>query len=86
VVAFDLDQTRRTVGAAGVYADPNDPLSFAKAIDELLADPARREAMGEAGRRLIEEGLSWDCQAAKYVDVFDRSLGVHAGRVDPEAA
>ena len=26
VVAFDLDQTRRTVGAAGVYAEPNDPL------------------------------------------------------------
>jgi glycosyltransferase involved in cell wall biosynthesis len=78
VVAFDLEQTRRTVGAAGVYADPNDPLSFAKAIDELLADPARREAMGAAGRRLIEESLAWDHQAAKYIDVLRRSLGLDA--------
>jgi glycosyltransferase involved in cell wall biosynthesis len=83
VVAFDLDQTRRTVGAAGVYAEPNDPRSFARAIDELLADPARREAMGEAGRRLIEEGLSWDHQASKYVDVLRRLLDSHARTGEP---
>ena len=83
VVAFDLDQTRRTVGAAGVYAEPNDPRSFARAIDELLADPARREAMGEAGRRLIEEGLSWDHQASKYVDVLRRLLDAHARSGEP---
>jgi glycosyltransferase involved in cell wall biosynthesis len=80
VVAFDLDQTRRTIGAAGLFAEPNDPLSFARAIEELLTDPARREAMGRVGRRLIEDGLSWDRQAEKYIDLLDRSVGVPAGR------
>jgi asparagine synthase (glutamine-hydrolysing) len=75
VVAFDLEETRRTVGSAGEYATPNDPRSFAVAIDGLLSDPDRRRAMGATGRRLIRDGLAWDYQRVAYVGVYDALLG-----------
>ena len=71
VVAFDLEETRRTVGSAAEYATPNDPRSFAVTIDGLLSDPDRRRAMGETGRRLIRDGLAWDYQRVAYVRVYD---------------
>lgn len=86
VVAFDLDQTRRTVGAAGVYATPNDPRSFARAIDELLADPGRRAAMGIEGRRRVEEELAWDRQATRYVELFAGRLATDGARGTPRPA
>jgi glycosyltransferase involved in cell wall biosynthesis len=75
VVAFDLDETRRTVGTAGVYAEPNDPRSFAAAIDGLLSEPARRRKMGDTGKQLVRDGLSWDCQRVAYIGVYDALLG-----------
>jgi len=74
VVAFDLEETRRTVGSAAAYATPNDPRSFAMTIDRLLSDPDRRHAMGATGRRLIRDGLAWDYQRVAYVGVFDALL------------
>jgi glycosyltransferase involved in cell wall biosynthesis len=74
VVAFDLDETRRTVASAGVYATPNDPRSFAAAIDDLLSDPNRRREMGANGRSLVRGGLSWDHQRVAYVGVYDALL------------
>jgi glycosyltransferase involved in cell wall biosynthesis len=76
VVAFDLEETRRTVGAAGVYVSGNDPLAFAKAIDGLLSDPERRHTMGEIGRQLVRDSLAWEHQQVRYVGVYDRLLGV----------
>lgn len=74
VVAFDLDETRRTVGAAGVYATGNDPAGMGALIDELLDDPAARRAMGEHGMMAVRDGLSWDHQSVRYVHVFENLL------------
>jgi glycosyltransferase involved in cell wall biosynthesis len=45
--------------------------AVAKAVDELLADPARRAAMGEAGRRAWQERFTWDAAAARYEAVYE---------------
>jgi phosphatidylinositol alpha-1,6-mannosyltransferase len=42
-------------GVTGFLVDPLDPAAIAGAIAALLADPARAEAMGAAGRRRVEE-------------------------------
>jgi glycosyltransferase involved in cell wall biosynthesis len=42
-------------GGAGLLVPRNDPAALAAAIDGLLADPAARERMGEAGRRIVRE-------------------------------
>jgi glycosyltransferase involved in cell wall biosynthesis len=45
---------------AGVCVPPADAEALAAAIAALLSDPARRAAMGEAGRRrVLEEGYLW---------------------------
>ena len=60
MVSFELTEARVSAGSAAVYVRPNDDLAFARAIDELLNDPARRRQMGDVGYRRLTEELSWD--------------------------
>lgn len=80
VVSFNLDETQKTAGSAGRYVEWQgdagaDQRAYAEAILELLADPARRLAMGRDGRARIENGLGWPSQATRYVEAYDRLLG-----------
>jgi glycosyltransferase involved in cell wall biosynthesis len=45
-------------GVNGLLVPPGDVTALAKAIVELLPDPARRQAMGAAGRSLVEREFS----------------------------
>jgi glycosyltransferase involved in cell wall biosynthesis len=45
-------------GESGLIVPPGDPEAFATAVGELLADPDRARAYGQAGRREIETRLS----------------------------
>ena len=59
-------------------AEPADPErfadDFAAAVNALLADPARAEAMGRAGRRRAVERFSWPAIAAETVAVYERAI------------
>jgi glycosyltransferase involved in cell wall biosynthesis len=83
VVAFDLSETRATAGAAAVYATPNDPRSYAAAIEALLDDPQRRARMGKIARARVEEQLSWEhskrALARAYACALESSNGHAAG-------
>ena len=63
-------------GETGILVPPADARSLADAIAALLADPARRAAMGAAGTKRIEEQFSWRVcasrTAALYEDVLAR--------------
>lgn len=72
-VAFNLTETRALARDAAAYADPGNPRQFAQLVDELLDDPARRGAMGRAGRQRIEDEVAWDHQQPRYLNVY-RSL------------
>jgi sugar transferase (PEP-CTERM/EpsH1 system associated) len=55
-----------TIGVEGLPLTPeahfvqaDDPAQFATAVVALLRDPARRRALGGAGRRLVEQRYSW---------------------------
>jgi alpha-maltose-1-phosphate synthase len=56
---------------------PTDPEQFsrdlASRINELLDDPEKARAMGEAGRKRVEDHFSWTAIAAQTVDLY-RSL------------
>lgn len=47
-------------GEDGILVDPHDPAAIARAILDLLADPARRERMGQAGRARTLATLTWE--------------------------
>ncbi|HEX5496883.1 MAG TPA: glycosyltransferase family 4 protein, partial [Mycobacteriales bacterium] len=90
VVTFDLTETRVSAGDAACYLDPcpppEDAERFAKAIADLLDDPAAREEMGVAARHRAVRELDWEPQRRRYVEVYDRLFGLASRRwPDPGA-
>jgi glycosyltransferase involved in cell wall biosynthesis len=62
-------------GETGVLVAPGDAEALARAVSDLLCDPARRERMGAAGRRVAAESFGH----ARMIDglnaAFSRALG-----------
>lgn len=75
VVAFDLKETRVSAGEAASYLESGDVAAYGQEIASLLDRADRRESMGRAGRKRIEEGLAWRYQRDAYVGVFDALVG-----------
>ena len=62
------------VGDAGVLAASEDPRGFATQLERLLADPARRAALGAAARRRAVERYSVERMVRDYAELLE-SLG-----------
>jgi glycosyltransferase involved in cell wall biosynthesis len=60
-------------GVDGLLA-PQEPAPIAERVVELLRDPARAAAMGEAGRRKVEARYSWPRIAALTEEAYERLL------------
>lgn len=59
------------LGGAGICVPPANAAALAQAMAELLDDPARRAAMGEAGRRrVLERGYLWPEVGKKLASVL----------------
>jgi len=69
VVAYDQGAVPEVLGGAGVLVASRDPYALAEAIGSLLADPRRRTALVEAGRRRFAE-LDLPNAADRFVDLL----------------
>ncbi|MGB6691538.1 MAG: glycosyltransferase family 4 protein [Terracidiphilus sp.] len=58
-VSFDLEESRRTLGQAGIFVDRDDLVLFGDAIIEILDDPTRRRELGIIARERLCTGLHW---------------------------
>jgi glycosyltransferase involved in cell wall biosynthesis len=58
----------------GLIAYPNDPAGFARCVDELLADPERRRAMGQAARAAAERERDWDVINGRLLESYARVI------------
>ena len=58
----------------GVHVPPRDPDRLAAVLRELLADPARRQALGRAGAQRVAERYTWPQVAADTEQVYHRLL------------
>lgn len=74
IVAFDLRENRVTAGGGAIYAKPNDELAFARALAELMDDPAKRVAMGMLGRHRIETELAWRYSIPNLLGAYRKVL------------
>jgi starch synthase len=82
VVASDVGGIPEVVvdGETGllVHYDAADPGDFedalAAAVNELVGDPARATAMGEAGRQRAVEVFGWDVAARRTVEIYESLL------------
>jgi glycosyltransferase involved in cell wall biosynthesis len=70
----------------GLLVTPDDPAALAEAVEILLADPARRRSMGEAGRIRVEE-FSMEQMIRRTEDVYSALCGMGAaGRREPTSS
>ncbi|MFJ2781979.1 MULTISPECIES: glycosyltransferase family 4 protein [unclassified Kitasatospora] len=67
VVATAVGGIPELVGDAAVLLPPGDPAALGRAVRELLADPARRERLAEAGR---QQARTWPDEAATVAQVL----------------
>ncbi len=74
VVAYALGESMFVAGEAALYAEPNDVLSYARCIEQLLDDPARRTRMGRIGRERVERELSWEHSERNLAAAYRRAL------------
>lgn len=80
-----------SVGAEGIQVTSGDellladtPAAFADGVVALLADPARAERLGAAGRRLMIERYDWDSIGDGILrDLADAAARRHGGSVHP---
>ncbi len=85
IVASDVPGCREAVraGETGILVPPRDIGALAEAIAALAADPALREAMGQAGRRLIESRFADDIVARETVALYRAVLAERASHPLP---
>lgn len=79
VVVSDLPALRETIenGAGhpvGVLVTPDDPQALGAALAALLADPARRAALGNEGRAAAAE-RTWTAMMGRYEEAYRSVLG-----------
>ena len=65
-------------GVTGFEVPPRDPGALASAMLALAGDPAKRHAMGEAGRARVRERFTRRAMVERYLQVYEAALG--AGR------
>ncbi len=61
-----------TNGVDGILVDAANPQEFSEALYELLADDEKRNAMGYAARKLIEDEYSWEAIADKFMKFYQK--------------
>lgn len=71
-VAFDMPVSREYLGDMGTYARLGDVASLAEALETVLVDRQRAQALGEKLRQRAIERYSWATAGAKLMDVYDR--------------
>ncbi|HYT76237.1 MAG TPA: glycosyltransferase [Vicinamibacterales bacterium] len=61
-------------GRTATIVPERDATALAAAIGTLLRDSARRTAMGEAGRAVVQTGFGWDAVALQFEQAYERAL------------
>jgi glycosyltransferase involved in cell wall biosynthesis len=74
VVAYDMKESRRTVGDAALLVPPGDVDAFAARIAALAHDPALRAQLARKGRRRAKE-ISWEHSASALLGAYEALAG-----------
>ncbi len=82
VLTSDVSSMPEVAGAAAVYCRPNDPLSIAEGIANILDCDTAAELVREGHRRLAD--FTWERTAAAMCGVYERCLA--GGRATARAA
>ncbi|HZQ08286.1 MAG TPA: glycosyltransferase family 4 protein [Anaerolineae bacterium] len=65
-------------GASGILVPEKDAPALANAIVRLAQDAALRERLGAHGRARVHEKLNWHNVARRFIDVYERVIGMNS--------
>jgi glycosyltransferase involved in cell wall biosynthesis len=74
LVLYDLIEGRCSAEDAALYAQPNDPVDFARQILTLLDSEELRRTLGAHGRKRIGESLNWDIEKLELLKAYETAL------------
>jgi glycosyltransferase involved in cell wall biosynthesis len=72
IACYALTETVRQLGAAGAYAQTDDPAGLADAIETLMTDDALRATKGSEARAVAAEKFDWSREAASLLSAYAR--------------
>jgi len=84
-IATDIPGSQDIIeaGKSGILVPAEDPSALARALQQLIADPGRRQALGAAARRRIVECYTIEQEVARhealYLEVLNNSSVVLSG-------
>jgi len=62
-------------GETGYLVPPNDPTAIAEILQELSEDKNKRDQMGDAAREYVLENLTWEENARRNEEIYQRAIG-----------
>lgn len=65
--------------STGILVEPGDSSALARALDDVIADPARASALGKAGRIHALSTFAPESVARRYARVYHQVLAAHRG-------
>lgn len=76
VIVSDFPVWRDIVLGAGcgLVVHPGRPVELAQALELLLKNPAKAQAMGKRGRLAVHERYNWSAEGTRLVDLYRRLL------------
>lgn len=83
LVTPEVGASELVIEAGAGIVTAGSPESLARALRDLLADPARIQALGEAGARFARERLTWDAAAAAMVEHYRMAIDGAPGEMLP---
>ncbi|MBC2777751.1 glycosyltransferase family 4 protein [Parasphingopyxis marina] len=86
LIMSDRPVSRELIGEEerGLYFETGNPADLARAIQQALADPARRASRAEAARKWVEDTRLWPQSVARYEQVYAAARTHHAKRKGSE--
>lgn len=70
-ICFDLLESRRTLGLAGIFVERDDPALFGDAILRVLDDPACRQELGELAAARLRNSFHWGLSRRVLLDAYE---------------
>ena len=70
IVASKLASIEETLGDAGLYFPPGNPVELADTLIRAMSDPELRRQKGRASREIVEERFSWDTVLPQLEDLY----------------
>jgi glycosyltransferase involved in cell wall biosynthesis len=74
VIGSDSGAIAEVIGDAGIVFPEGNAPAIAHAIEQLQADPQRRERLGQLGRKRVLEQFTWQRVANRMRDVYRKVL------------